>query len=643
MQNYDSEHDWHRIVFPPLLFIKDLPLFMIDSDSYQFNLQDKIAKLPTKPGIYQYKNVEGTIIYVGKAKNLRNRVKSYFQDRPMDAKTKALIRYIHDVEIIVTDTETEALLLENNLIKQFRPKYNILLKDDKTYPYIRITNEEFPRVFSTRTIVRDGSKYFGPYTDGRYLSYLLRTLRSIFPLRSCDLPLTELSIVNQKYKVCLDYHIKKCEGPCEAHSSKLQYNDYIKQVVQVLNGKTKDLERSMETAMAQCAEELKFEEAARIRNRLHTLQEYTGKQKVLTTDLIDRDIFALAVIDDDACIVVLNIRDGKMVGKRQFFIAQAHDRDQAEMLRVAIEQYYLESDTIPEEILLPFEIVNDDYDLNWLSEKRKGAVSVSVPKIGDKRKVISMAETNAMFLIRELHIQKAARDQALPRGIAILQKDLRLAQPPRRIECFDNSHMQGTDYVSSMVVFLDGKPKKSEYRKFKIATFEGNDDFEAMREVIRRRYTRAIEEKQTLPDLIVIDGGKGQLSAAVEILSTLETVSSIPVIGLAKRLEEIFLPNQSESVLLPRTSTGLRLLQAIRDEAHRFAITFHRQLRDKRTLQTELTLIPGIGEKTAQKLLKHFGSVKNIQQAQLEDIEKVAGKKIAENIGKHFQSSRTPD
>lgn len=604
-------------------------------------LMQKVSGLPTKPGIYIYRNVSDSIIYVGKAKNLRNRVKSYFQDRPMDAKTKALIRYIHDVEIIVTDTETEALLLENNLIKEYRPKYNILLKDDKTYPSIRITNEEFPRIFSTRTIIRDGSQYFGPYTDGKYLYHLLKTLRTIFPLRSCDLPLTDRNISDGKYKVCLDYHIQKCNGPCAGHESKEEYGLHIKQAIQFLNGKTREVERMMEDRMTRLADELRFEEATIIRNRLQLLRDYVSKQKIVSTDLIDRDIFAIAIIDDDACIVILNIRDGKMVGKRHFFIAQAGGREEKELLRVALERFYLESDAIPEEILLPIDIEDDDYDLLWLKEKKGTSLDIVIPKIGDKKKVIGMAETNALFLVRELHLQRASRDQALPRGIAILQQDLRLAKAPRRIECFDNSHIQGTDYVSSMVVFLDGKPKKSDYRKFKLGSFEGNDDFAAMKEVIRRRYDKAPEDLMTLPDLIVIDGGKGQLSAAMDILSGLEHMKDIPVIGLAKRLEEIVLPGQSDTMLLPRTSTGLRLLQAIRDEAHRFAITYHRTLRDKRTFQTELTEIEGIGEKTAQKLLKHFGAVKNIKSANREEVEKIAGKKVAEKLFAHFAGQKT--
>jgi excinuclease ABC subunit C len=593
-------------------------------------LAARIAQLPTQPGIYQYKNADGKIIYVGKARNLRSRVRSYFQSgRPMDAKTKALIRVIADIEIIVTDTEAEALLLENNLIKEHKPKYNILLKDDKTYPYIRITNEEFPRLFSTRHVVRDGSRYFGPYTDGKYLSYLLRTLRSLFPLRSCDLPLTESSIAQNKFKVCLDYHIKKCEGPCQAFSSREQYNAYIRQAVQVLNGRTRELEMVLEKEMMQLSEEMRFEQAMAVRNRLLLLREYTGKQKVISPDLIDRDVFALASIDDDACVLALTVRDGKMLGKRHYFVAQASSRDPKDILYSVLGRHYAEQDMIPDEIFLPFELEGEEYELQWLSEKKGGAVLIHIPKIGDKKKLVSMAHTNAEFLLREMHLQQAAREQALPRGVASLQKDLSMAVPPRRIECFDNSHMQGTDYVSSMVVFIDGRPKKSEYRKFKIRSFTGNDDFAAMREVVQRRYSRVIAEGLPMPDLIIIDGGKGQLSSAMEILTSLGLHEKVKVIGLAKRLEEVFLPAEPEPVLLPRTSTSLRLLQSLRDEAHRFAITYHRQLRDKRTLHTELLEISGIGQKTADMLLREFGSVKGILQAGSELIEKKAGKKTA--------------
>lgn len=608
-----------------------------ESDNIKPRVKEVLPHLPTKPGIYQFKNDKGAVIYVGKAKNLRNRVSQYFhQGRLRDAKTVAMISKICDVETIVTDSEAEALLLENNLIKELKPRYNILLKDDKSYPYIRVTKEEFPRVFSTRKVIRDGSRYFGPYTDGRYLSYLLETIRTMFPIRSCDLPLTDESIEKKKYKVCLDFHIKRCEGPCEGFVSQVHYMMHIRSVVSILSGQTKELERNLEQEMVRAAEDLRFEYAAELRNRLKILKEYVAKQKIMSSDDTDRDIFALSRDDEDACVVVFNVREGKMIGKRHFYIGNSMEQSESEIIRQTVEKWYLDTDMIPEEIILEEEIESADTLASWLEGRRGTKIEITIPKIGDKRKLINLAKTNAEFLLRDLHLHRAARENALPRGVAALQRDLRLQKPPRRIECFDNSHIQGSDYVSSMVCFVDGKPKKNDYRRFKLKAVHGNDDFAAMREVVERRYTRVIEEKTEMPDLIIIDGGKGQLSAAVEVLQELGVYPQIPVIGLAKRLEEVFFPNQSESILLPRTSTGLRLIQSLRDEAHRFAIEYHRTLRDKRTFQTELTTIDGIGEKTAQKLLITFGSVERVKNADRVDLEKAVGIKTTDIIRKHF-------
>lgn len=603
-------------------------------------LETKIAGLPTKPGVYLHKDAEGQIIYVGKAKSLRNRVRSYFQEgRPVDAKTKALVRKIADLEVIVTDTEVEALILENTLIKEHRPKYNILLKDDKSYPYIRITKEEYPRVFKTRRVVRDGSKYFGPYTDGTYLYSLLKTLRSIFPLRSCELALTDATIDAGRWKVCLDYHIKKCDGPCEGHIDRERYNEYIRQAQQVLNGRTKDLERQLEERMMQLAEELRFEDAAVVRGRLDRLREYTSKQKVLATDDTDRDVFALSRVESTACTVVFTIRDGKLIGKRHYIVGGSRDRSDSEILRTTIERWYLEAEHFPDEVLIQTEIEDADVLAEYLREQRGKNVEILVPKIGDKRKLLAMAEMNADVLLRELLMQQAQKDQSMPRAILSLQQDLRMERMPRRIECFDNSHMQGTDYVSSMVVFVDGKPKKSEYRHFKLRTVEGNDDFEAMKEVITRRYSRALEEGTDLPDLVIIDGGKGQLSHAMEIFGSLGLIGKFTVVGLAKRLEEVFVPGQSVPLYLAKTSASLRLLQQARDEAHRFAITYHRTLRDKRTLQTELTEISGVGETSAQKLLSIIGSVERVRESTFEVLAEVVGKTIAKKVFDHYHAA----
>ncbi|MCU0330213.1 MAG: excinuclease ABC subunit UvrC [Candidatus Kapabacteria bacterium] len=607
-------------------------------------LARKIAGLPASPGVYLHKNADGMIIYVGKAKNLRTRVRSYLQhNRPVDAKTKALMARIADVDVIVTDTEAEALLLENTLIKEHRPKYNILLKDDKSYPYIRITKEEYPQIFKTRRVVRDGSRYFGPYTDGTYLFYLMKTLRTIFPLRSCDLPLNDTSIAAGKWKVCLDYHIKKCEGPCEGHVSRERYNDYIRQAQQILSGKTRELERQLEQRMEELSESLRFEDAILVRQRLDKLREYTSKQKVMADDDQDRDVFAVARIGTAACTVVLTIRDGKLVGKRHFFVSagdeNANGRLDEELVRATLERWYVDAEMIPDEILLPCEIEDSEMFQDFVRHKRGRAVDLLVPKIGDKRKLVTMAETNAEFLLREHILQQAQKDQSMPRAVLDLQRDLRMSAMPHRIECFDNSHMHGTDYVSSMVVFIDGKPKKSEYRHYALRTVQGNDDFEAMKEVMLRRFGNR-SEGDPLPDLLVIDGGKGQVSHAMEVLTSLGLEQRFTVIGLAKRLEEVILPGSSETMYLPKTSASLRLLQQARDEAHRFAVTFHRKLRSKRTLQTELTDITGVGEQRAKKLLIAFGSVDGVRSASMEHLAEVIGDKAARVVHRHYHEQK---
>lgn len=619
----------------------------IDTPSIPVELSEKLAGLPTKPGVYQYKNSAGKIIYVGKAKNLRNRVRSYFQEgRPADAKTKALVAKIADIEIIVVDSEAEALILEDTLIKKHKPRYNVLLRDDKSYPYIRVTNEAYPRIFPTRTIIRDGSRYFGPYSELRPMKAVLRMLRNLFMFRSCDHNITADTIARNKYKICLDYHIKKCEGPCEGLITQERYNAHVKAAMQILSGKTRELEQILEQEMESLSEELRFEEAAMTRNRLAAIRDYNSKQKIVTSEIIDRDIFGLARLDDAACSLVFKIREGKLIGKRNFIISSASLQSDEEIIQRTLEKWYLESEFIPKEIYLPCEPDQLEYLLDWLGKKRGKSIDIHIPKIGDKRKFVQMANSNAEYILREYNNAVEKRDQTVPRPVTSLQRDLRLEKLPRRIECFDNSHIQGSELVSSLVVFEDGKPKKSDYRKFKIKTVGKNDDFAAMQEVVRRRYTRLLDEagnesSTPLPDLIVVDGGKGQLSSAVEILHELGLIGKIPVIGLAKRLEEVFFPGNPEPVMLPRTSSSLRMLQHIRDEAHRFAITFHRQLREKRTIKTELTEIKGIGEKIAQKLLIHFGSVENIKAADKEKVKEVAGAKVAAIITEYFTISHS--
>ncbi len=604
-------------------------------------IQQKLANLPTRPGVYLHKDAKGTIIYVGKAKNLRNRVRSYFQEgRSIDAKTAVLVRQICDLDIIVTDTEVEAFLLENTLIKEHRPKYNILLKDDKSYPFIRITKEQYPRVFKTRTIIKDGSKYFGPYTDGTYLFYLLKSIRSIFPLRSCDLPLTALGVEEGRWKVCLDYHIKKCDGPCQGFISADEYQQYIKQVQQVLQGKTKDLERQLEQRMYELSDAMRFEDALVVRQRLEKLREYTAKQKVLGSNDLDQDVFALVRSESIGCSIVLTIRDGKLVGKRHFIVTNIADKDDAEVLSRTIEQWYADAEHFPDEVLVQSEPEDVELLQNFLKERAGHTVAVHVPKIGDKRKLVTLAEQNADVQLREYLSQQAEKDQSVSRAVLTLQKDLRMESLPRRIECVDNSHMQGTDYVSSIVTFIDGKPRKSEYRHYKLRTLAGNDDVEAMKQVLTRRFTsKDTESEVVLPDLLILDGGKGQLSHAMEVIDQLGLRGKFVVIGLAKRLEEVFLPGTTVPLFLAKTSSSLRLLQQARDEAHRFAISYHRKLRDKRTINTELLDIPGIGKTTATKLLRSFGSVEAIRQASFESIAALVGVSMAAKVRGHLTAN----
>ncbi len=597
------------------------------------SLEQKLANLPVKPGVYQFKNKSGKVIYVGKAKILRNRVRQYFQNkRPVDAKTVAMVSKIADLEVIVVDSEAEALILEDTLIKKLKPRYNVLLRDDKSYPYIRITNEEYPRIFYTRKVIRDGSKYFGPFTDVGQMKSVLKISRNLFKIRSCDLKLTEAAIRDKKFKICLDYHIEKCKGPCEGFITKAEYNEDVSRAVKIITGKTRELEKSMEEEMKELSEKMEFEAAAEVRNKLLMLKDFTSKQKIITTEMIDRDMFALARVDDSACAIVFKIREGKLIGKRHFIITKADEQSDDDIIRRTVEKWYIETDFIPPEILLQSEPAELEYLTDWLGQRRGRPIHIHIPQRGDKKSLLNMARANAEFVLREYHLAIAKREQSVPHAVTALQRDLRMKKPPRRIECFDNSHIQGTDLVSSLVVFEDGKPKKSDYRKFKNKTVLKNDDFAAMREVVQRRYTRLVNEETVLPDLIIIDGGKGQLSSAYRILTDLGIQDKITIVGLAKKLEEVFFPGESEPLILPRTSNSLKLIQQLRDEAHRFAITFHRQLRSKRTFQTILTNIPGIGEKTATKLLSEFGSVENIRKADDEKLKNIVNDKIFKAI-----------
>ncbi len=607
---------------------------------HDLSLEEKLDSLPTKPGVYQFKNADGKIIYVGKAQSLRSRVRQYFSSRNgsprgLEPKLEALVSKIADIELVVTDSEVEALILEANLIKKFKPRYNVVLKDDKSYPFIVITNEPFPRVFVTRRVIKDGSRYFGPYTDVKTMRFALKTVKDIFMIRSCNYDLTPETVSKKKFRLCLDYHIKKCEGPCEGVVSQEHYKAMIDKVAQVLKGKTDAVVDSLDEEMRQLSEAMKFEEAGRARDRLQALAVYSQKQKVVDAKNSERDIIAIASRGDDAAGVVFKVRDGKVVGSQNFYLSNVEGKPEGEVLESLIQRYYLESDDVPSELVLPVPLLSEEVVQRWLEEKRGAPITIEIPKTGERAKLAGLVKRNAEFLLEELELQRMKRGDFIPHSVQALQRDLRLKALPRRIECFDISNIQGSDSVASMVVFVDAKPKRSEYRKFKIRSVSGPDDFASMQEVIERRYRRLLEEQAPFPDLIMVDGGKGQLSSAMEVLQALE-LAHVPIIGLAKRLEEVFVPHASEPLNVPRTSSGLRLLQAVRDEAHRFAITYHRQLRSKRILQTELDLIKGVGKKRATELLEAFGSVQGVKFATEEQIAEIVGEKVAVKIKEYF-------
>lgn len=636
-------------------------------------LQLKLESLPPNPGIYQFKDKSGKVIYVGKAKNLRNRVRSYFVSKPVGPRLEKMISLIRDLEIINTDSEVESLILEMNMIKQLKPRYNVNLKDDKSFPYIVITNEPYPRVFPTRKRRSDGSRYFGPFADVGAMKLSLKMLRDLFMIRTCSLNITQEAIDKRKFKVCLEYHIHKCEGPCEGLVTQEKYNEMIAEVEKVLNGKTSTLIKELDEKMQHAAHSQQFEEAAQIRNKIESLQVYTERQKVVSEDLLDKDIINYVKEEDDACAMILNIRDGKVIGKRHYYLDTVEDKEPDEIFESVIFRYYSQNTFIPDEIHLPEEAGSTEESIDALKEwfiKNFGKkVEFRIPKRGEKVQLLAMVKTNARYMLDELKLQRLKRE-FIPNSITSLKRDLRLTKLPRRIECYDISNIQGTDTVASMVVFIDGRPKKGDYRKFKIQSALNEvgipDDFASMREVIFRRFRKIAEKKNitlpfenkpmetnaetaetggnhpvntdpsfdSIPDLIVIDGGKGQLSSAVKVLGDIG-LGELNVIGLAKRLEEVFLPGAHEAQSIPKTSSSIKLLQRVRDEAHRFAITFHRSLRYKRTLKSELEDIKGIGKLTAQKLLKEFGSVEKIKESikeNYEDLEKRAGKKSAERL-----------
>lgn len=603
-------------------------------------LKQKLEALPALSGVYQFKDSKSKIIYVGKAKNLRSRVRSYFQSNLPSPKTQALMKKVEDFELIITDSEVEALVLENNLIKDHKPRYNINLKDDKSFPYIRITNEPYPQIYSTRQVIKDGSKYFGPFTDVKSMRSSLRMINRLFKIRSCKYWIDDEVIEKRKIKVCLDYHIKKCDGPCEGLVSEAKYQEMVNQVAKVLRGKIDDLINELNTEMRDASRTLKFELAAELRDKIEGLQVYASKQKVVSEERIDRDIISTAVEDRDVASTILNIRNGKLVGKKQLKLVSEKGDETAVINAAVLKFYYNEFVEVPKEIVLESEPEDLQTITEWLNSKSENKVKLIIPKKqSEAKKLLAMCRQNAILFLKEIQLQRMKREGNIPHVLAALKRDLHLKKIPHKIECFDISNLQGTDTVASMVVFVDGKPKKSLYRKYIIKNVDGPDDFESMREVVGRRYKRAKEENEKLADLIMVDGGKGQLSSAIHILDSLN-IKDYQIIGLAKRLEEVFLPGLSESQTIPKTSSSLKLLQQVRDEAHRFAITFHRKRRDARTFETELTQIRGIGHKVAEKLLTEFKSLENIKNSSEADLSKIIGPAKAKLITEHYSTPK---
>ena len=593
--------------------------------------QDKVKQVPTKPGVYFFKNDTGEIIYIGKAKHLRNRVRSYFQSsKNQSAKNISMIKRIADIEWIVVRSEVEALLTEANLIKKHQPHYNINLRDDKSFPYIRITKEPYPRVFITREIIRDGSKYFGPYTDVRHLRKSLKAVHRIVPVRSCDFFIDNKSIEDKKVSLCLDYHIKKCQGPCEGMVNEKDYNDMIKQIIQFLHGRTKETELYIQNQMKEASTQMRFEDALIFRDQLHAIVKFKDQQRKVAADFEDRDVFALAKEEDYGIAVIVRIRNGRITSREKISLRNIDDSDEV-MMETIITRFYLETDFIPKEISLPNDPNNKDQLITWLKEKRGGAIKLQMPQKGERAKEVRLAFQNAKLLLGEWLINRKKRMELVPKMINQLQEDLHMKVPPRRIEAFDISHLGGTNTVASMVCFVDGKPRKSLYRKFKVKTVDGIDDFASMREIVHRRYKRQQKEGKSFPDLILIDGGKGQLSMAVSALRELG-LDYLPIIGLAKRLEEVFIPGSSDAQSIHKQSPGLILLRRIRDEAHRFAITFQKQQRTKEISKSIFHEIKGMGDKRVKKLLLTYKDLKTIGNSKPINIQNDIG--VSEIIAK---------
>jgi excinuclease ABC subunit C len=594
-------------------------------------LRNKINSAPKKPGIYQYYDKDGAILYVGKAKNLKNRVSSYFNnDKTKSGKVRVLVSKIRDVKYILTETELDALLLENSLIKKHQPRYNVMLKDDKTYPWICIKKEPFPRVFKTRTLIKDGSEYYGPYASVKMMETVLDLVRKNYRLRTCTYHLSKENIEKGKFKLCLEYHIGNCKAPCEGKQTEEAYEKNIEEIRNIIKGNVNTVKAELKQSMKKAAEQLDFERAEELKNKLEAVEKFQAKSTVVSPSIHNVDVFSYVEDKDLAYVNYMKVSNGAIIQGHTLELKKRLEESKSELLEIAITELRERFKSASKEILLPF---IPDFEME--------EVKFHQPQRGDKKKLLELSERNAKYFMLERRKQQAKTDpeRHTKRILEGIQKDMRLTTLPTHIECFDNSNIQGSNPVAACVVFKNAKPSKKDYRHFNIKTVVGPDDFASMEEVVFRRYKRLLEEKEPLPQLIVIDGGKGQLNAALKSLEKLGLRGKIAIVGIAKRLEEIFYPGDKYPLYLDKTSETLKVIQHLRNEAHRFGITHHRNRRSKNSLQSELSNIEGIGEKTIQELLQKFKSVKRIKEASKKDLEAVVPLNRAQAIWNYFHSN----
>ena len=599
----------------------------------------ELKSVPTLPGVYQFKDKDGKIIYIGKAKNLRNRVRSYFQkNKSQSPKTITMMKNARNLDWIVVENEVEALITEANLIKEYRPRYNILMKDDKTYPYIRITNEPFPQVLLARKIVKDGSKYYGPFTDSYRLRTILKVLHKVFPIRSCSYFLDEKIVDQKKVTLCLDYHIKRCEGPCEGLVNEQEYKKMIDHVGSFMKGDSTKVEEYVESKMITASKKMLYEEAALHRDQLNAVRGFSSRKSQTGESYENRDVFALAAKDEMGIMVILRIRNGFIYSREKLSLKNLFGSD-SDTFKSVITRFYMGSNLIPSHLSLPLKPTNEKDLISWLTKEKGSKVRFEYPQKGAKAKELRITIKNAELLLNEWLIKRSKYKDHVPKILIQLKEDLNLQVSPKNIEAFDVSHLGGTNTVASMVSFINAKPRKTNYRKFNIKSTDKIDDFASIREVVSRRYTRLKKEKSQFPDLILIDGGKGQLNMATSALRDLG-LDYIPVVGLAKRLEEVFIPGNPEAQIIHKDSPGLILLRRIRDEAHRFAISFQRNKRDKSMVESPLLKIKGVGNKTVKKLFTEFDGLKDLANQKPENISDRIGisKELSKNIIKVSKS-----